>query len=220
MNDHMNQVLRGNTLCSDGEDHNRLRRVIMKPLTPSALNSLQERVTAEADELVQRLVSQGSCATRDLAAHLPISVVSNEVGLAEEGRERMLVWADKMFDCFGPEDDRTRQAWPVLDEMMRYATTQAVRGKVKPGSWAEAVLDAADRDEVDRSLCPVLMIDYMGPSLDTKSSSARFPSRMQARCASRCRPVACATAMCSRKKASARDSVSPRSRARSRGDHR
>jgi cytochrome P450 len=48
MNDHMNQVLRGNTLCSDGEDHSRLRRVIMKPLTPSALNSLQARVTAEA----------------------------------------------------------------------------------------------------------------------------------------------------------------------------
>jgi cytochrome P450 len=29
------------------------------------------------------------------------------------------------------------------------------------------VLDAADRGEVDPSLCPVLMIDYMGPSLDT-----------------------------------------------------
>jgi cytochrome P450 len=168
MNDHMNQVLRGNTLCSDGEDHRRLRRIIMKPLTPSALKSLQERVTVEADELVQRLVSQGSfCATRDLAAYLPISVVSNEVGLAEQGRERMLVWADKMFDCFGPENDRTRQALPVLGEMMHYATTQAVRGKVKPGSWADAVLDAADRGEVDRSLCPVLMIDYMGPSLDT-----------------------------------------------------
>ena len=44
--------------------HRRLRRFIMKPLTPSALKSLQERVTVEADELVQRLVSQGSfCAT-------------------------------------------------------------------------------------------------------------------------------------------------------------
>jgi cytochrome P450 len=168
MNDHMNQVLRGNTLCSDGEDHSRLRRIIMKPLTASAVKSLQERVAVEAEELVQRLVSKGSfCATRDLATHLPVSIVSNEVGLAEEGRERMLVWADRMFDCFGPENDRTRQALPVLSEMMRYATTQAVRGKLKPGSWAEAVLDAADRGEVDRSLCPVLMIDYMGPSLDT-----------------------------------------------------
>jgi cytochrome P450 len=51
--------------------------------------------------------------------------------------------------------------------MMHYATTQAVRGKLKPGSWAEAILDAADQGEVDRSLCAVLMIDYMGPSLDT-----------------------------------------------------
>jgi cytochrome P450 len=100
-------------------------------------------------------------------SYLPISVVSNEVGLAEDGQERMLIWADKMFDCFGPENDRTPQAWPVLEEMMRYATIQAVRGRVKPGSWAAAVLDAADRGEVDRSLCPVLMIDYMGPSLDT-----------------------------------------------------
>jgi len=168
MNDHMNQVLRGNTLCSDGEDHSRLRRIIMKPLTASALKSLQERVTVEAEVLVQRLVAKGSfCATRELAVHLPVSIVSNEVGLAEEGRERMLVWADKMFDCFGPENDRMRHALPVLEEMMNYATTQAVRGKVKPGSWAEAVLDAVDRGEVDRSLCPVLMIDYMGPSLDT-----------------------------------------------------
>ena len=39
--------------------------------------------------------------------------------------------------------------------------------KVKPGSWAESILDPADQGEVDRSLCPVLMIDYMGPSLDT-----------------------------------------------------
>src|SRR5882762_10270726 len=114
MNDHMNQVLRGNSLCSDGEDHSRLRRVIMRPLTPSALQSLQERVSVEADELIQRLVSKGSfCATRDLAVHLPVSVVSNEVGLAKEGRERMLDWADRMFDCFGPDNDRTRQAFPV-----------------------------------------------------------------------------------------------------------
>ena len=129
MNDHMNQVLLGNTLCSDGEDHSRLRRIIMKPLTASALTSVQERVTVEAEELVHRLVSKGSfCATRELAVHLPVSIVSNEVGLAEEGRERMLVWADKMFDCFGPENDRMRYAIPVLEEMMNYVTTQAVRG--------------------------------------------------------------------------------------------
>jgi cytochrome P450 len=68
MNDHMNQVLRGNTLCSDGEDHSRLRRIIMKPLTPAAMKSLQGSVTDEAEALVQRLVSKPSfCATREWA---------------------------------------------------------------------------------------------------------------------------------------------------------
>src|SRR5262244_985759 len=35
MNDDMNRVLRGNTLCSDGADHQRSRRVIGKPLSPT-----------------------------------------------------------------------------------------------------------------------------------------------------------------------------------------
>jgi len=43
MNDDMNQVLLGNTLCSDGADHQRLRRIIAKPLSPTALNSLRPR---------------------------------------------------------------------------------------------------------------------------------------------------------------------------------
>jgi cytochrome P450 len=60
-----------------------------------------------------------------------------------------------------------RSAFPVLQEMMHYARTQAVRGKVTPGSWADAMLDAVDRGEVDQTVCPVMMIDYVGPSLDT-----------------------------------------------------
>jgi hypothetical protein len=55
----------------------------------------------------------------------------------------------------------------VLGEMMHYATTQAVRGKLKPGSWAEAIVDAVDRGEADQAVRPALMIDYVGPSLET-----------------------------------------------------
>ena len=92
--------------------------------------------------------------------------MSNLVGLPEEGRERMLVWASALFNCIGPRNERTVSAFPVLAEMVEYATTQAVRGKLKPGSWGEALHDAADRGEVPREAVPVLMVDYMGPSLD------------------------------------------------------
>jgi cytochrome P450 len=168
MNDDMNQVLRGNTLCSDGDAHDRLRRVLIRPVTPVALQSLKDEVELEANAVVDRLYARGRfCATAELAAHLPITIVSNAVGLPEEGRERMMQWSVAMFNCFGPMNERTCDAKPVLSEMMHYAQTQAVPGKLKPGSWAEAIHHAAAAGEVPPEAVPVMMIDYMGPSLDT-----------------------------------------------------
>jgi cytochrome P450 len=168
MNDDMNQVLRGNTLCSDGDAHNRLRRVVMRPVTSVALKSLEGEVEREAEALVDRLCVRGQfCAASELATHLPVTIVSNAVGLPAEGRERMMEWSIGMFNCFGPMNDRASNDMPILSEMMHYARTHAVPGKLKPGSWAEAIYHAAAAGEVPPEAVPVLMIDYMGPSLDT-----------------------------------------------------
>jgi cytochrome P450 len=72
-----------------------------------------------------------------------------------------------MFNCFGPMNARARNAMPVLSEMMQYARSHAVPGKLKPGSWAEAIHHAAAAGEVPSEAVPVMMIDYIGPSLDT-----------------------------------------------------
>jgi cytochrome P450 len=115
MNDQMNKVLRGNTLCSDGEDHRRLRRITANPLTPAMLNGLKSDITTKAEQIVDRLVAKGSfCAVTELATALPIDSVANAVGLPQEGRERMLVWAEQMYNCFGPLNDRARNAFPCL----------------------------------------------------------------------------------------------------------
>jgi cytochrome P450 len=193
MNDDMNQVLRGNTLCSDGAEHQRSRRIIGKPLAPAALKSLRDEIASKAERLVDRLVAKGTfCAVADLAAFLPVDIVASAVGLPQDGRERMLVWATQMFNCFGPLNGRARNAFPVLEEMMRYASTQAVRGKLAPGSWADALLDAMDRGEIDQAVCPAMMIDYVGPSLDTTIYAiangvwlfARHPGEWEKVCAS------------------------------------
>ena len=168
MNDQMNKVLRGNVLCSDGAEHGRLRDVLMRPLKPTALRPAKEKITVEAEALADRLVAEGTFdAATDLANHLPVAVVSDLIGLPETGRERMLVWAAEMFNCFGPLNDRTIASFPVLQEMMDYATNEAVPGKLKPGSWAEGIHAAVARGEVPAEACPAMMVDYLGPSLDT-----------------------------------------------------
>ena len=111
MNDDMNQLLRGNTLCSDGDAHNRLRRMVIRPLTLAALVSLQKEVEREGEAVVDRLCAKGRfCATAELAAHLPVTIVSGAIGLPEEGRERMMEWSIGMFNCFGPMNERARHA--------------------------------------------------------------------------------------------------------------
>jgi cytochrome P450 len=164
----MNLVLRGNTLCSDGADHDALRDVLVRPLTPRALRPLREEITAEAESVVEKLTAKGTFdAATELAQHLPVTVVSNLVGLPDKGRERMLVWAHDLFNCFGPMNDRAIASFPVLKEMMDYATHEAVPGKLMPGSWAEGSHDAVARGEVSAQACPAMMVDYLGPSLDT-----------------------------------------------------
>jgi cytochrome P450 len=168
MNEQMNLVLRGNTLCSDGADHDALRDVLVRPLTPRALRPVREEITAEAAGVVEKLVAKGTFdAATELAQHLPVTVVSSLVGFPEQGRERMLVWAREMFNCFGPMNSRAIASFPVLKEMMDYATNEAVPGKLKPGSWAEGIHDAVARGEVSPHACPAMMVDYVGPSLDT-----------------------------------------------------
>ena len=168
MNDEMNEKLRGGLLCSDPPVHDVLRKVIERPLTPRAVSMLRERVTAEAERIVESLVDKGTFdVATELAPHLPVSIVSELVGLPEEGRERMLDWAPANFDCFGPINDRTKAAFPIVGEMVNYAFTQCVPGKLKVGGWAQMIWDAAEKGEIDKAICPFLMNDYMGPSLDT-----------------------------------------------------
>ena len=168
LNDQMNTALRDGLLCSDPPRHDVLRKIIERPLTPRAMSELRERITAEAESHVERLVARGSFdAATDLAHHLPVTIVSELVGLPDEGRERMLDWAPANFDCFGPMNERTQTAFKIVGEMVEYAFTQCVPGKLKPGGWAAMIWEAADRGEIAKETCPFLMNDYMGPSLDT-----------------------------------------------------
>ena len=168
MNERMNQQLRGIVLCSDGAEHMALRRVIAKPLTQQAIAEHSQLISNEAEALIERLVAKKHFdAATELAQYLPVTVVSNLVGLPEDGRERMLDWAAANFQCFGPINARTNEAFITVKEMIDYAFTQCTREKLKPDGWAKMIWDAADRGEISMDKPPLMMNDYMGPSLDT-----------------------------------------------------
>jgi cytochrome P450 len=172
-NDRMNETLRGVTLHTDPPEHRKLRNVLKRPATATAVRELEPEVTAEAERLVDRLVAKGRFdAVTELAHHLPLTIVSRNVGLPEEGRQNMLAWGAASFDCFGPlREDRTLAAFPIVAEEIRYLQEQATRDRVVPGGWADRLFRAADSGEIPEAKCPVMLNDYVNPSLDTTISA-------------------------------------------------
>lgn len=167
-NERTNAVSRGNLLASDPPEHDLLRRVVGAPLTPKAVAELREVIEPAAERLIERLVAARSFdAIADLARHLPVTIVSELIGLPEEGRQNMLKWAAATFDQLGGENTRTECARPVSQEMRDYTLNVATPDRLKPGSWAARLYEAGDKGIVPTALCPVLMRDYLGPSLDT-----------------------------------------------------
>jgi cytochrome P450 len=167
-NELINSLSIGNTITSDPPEHTKMRGIIRAPLTVPALKEVTPRIEAEADALVERLVKQGSFdAVSECARHLPVSIVSELVGLPDEGRANMLRWAGATFDALGAMNARGEAALPHIRELHEYCRDPTTIGRLKPGGWAAAIWRAAERGEIPMAKCPVMMRDYISPSLDT-----------------------------------------------------
>jgi cytochrome P450 len=166
-----NEILRGNSAASDGERHNLIRRATSPPLLPGALEKVRGLIEETADSLIEQLIARdGFDAMRDLAAHLPLTIVRDLVGLGDYGKENMLRWASATFDLNGVQNERGKAALEVFMEQRRFAQSQTPE-MAKPGSWTHRLLDIVRRGDLPAELMPHAMRDYIVPSLDTTISA-------------------------------------------------
>jgi cytochrome P450 len=156
------------TITSDGPFHRKLKALEMRPLKPSQMNQLRERVFALADEKVAQLATGSSVeAMSTLAAYLPTTVVADLVGIKELKPQRMLEWSSAVFDTFGPASHaRTGAALPTIQEFVEFGMALS-RDDLIPGSWADLILEAAEQGELPMAAARDLVFDYVIPSLDT-----------------------------------------------------
>lgn len=167
-NDTANGMANANLLASDPPLHDELRRIVARPVRPDSLNAIKDRIMASAELLIDRLlVCDHFDGMTDLAHVLPVSIVSELVGLPEAGRENMLRWAGATFDMLGGDNARMQAALPVVRQMRTYCETQATPDKVRAGGWVAMLYDAARQGLIETEKVPVLMRDYLGPALDT-----------------------------------------------------
>ncbi|MEL6830715.1 MAG: cytochrome P450 [Pseudomonadota bacterium] len=166
-NDFMNGVPSHTTLISDDALHRKRRSILMRPLTPTALQAVKNRITSTADTLLQDLSAKEEvCGVKDFASHLPVSIVAELIGLEESGRENMLAWAAATFDALGPMNSRAEQALETAMGLIAYVQTLSP-DSVRPGGWAEAILKEVPAGTLSPEEAAMMVVDYVAPALDT-----------------------------------------------------
>lgn len=164
--------LKGNTLASDPPRHDEMRVAMAQPLLPGPLESIRGMVEEAATQLVDDLLARSSFdGMADLARHLPLTVVTELVGLPVDGRENMLNWAAASFDILGVQNERGRRGVETVREMRHWITTRATKERLKPGSWTARIHDLVADGTIEADVCPYLIRDYINPSLDTTISA-------------------------------------------------
>jgi cytochrome P450 len=161
-----NRLGRDTTLFSDGDTYTTRRNVLKRSLGAKALTAIQDRIEDEAQAVVERLARGGEFeAASDFASHLPLSIVAQLVGVRADGN-RLLKWAAATFEALGPLNRRGASA-AVISLSLFFYSQRLNAERVAPGSWAASVFEARNRGEVTTREAKSLVIDFVGPALDT-----------------------------------------------------
>jgi cytochrome P450 len=108
---------------SDPPDHTKLRRLVTKPFTPSAIAALEPRVRHICNELVDELIAANADGKADLIGHLgyplPVIVIAELMGIPPDRRDDFKRWSDAMLGGLSPDFDPTQAGLSAL-EMFQY----------------------------------------------------------------------------------------------------
>ena len=160
-------MMRMMMLNMDPPQHTKLRLLVNKGFTPSAVARLQQRVGELAARIVDAVASRGSCDfVAEVAGELPSYVIAELVGIPLDDGRRLYRLTERMHTKAETADDHSALESAVA-EMMSYSHTLREAKRARPGSDIASALLAAEVDgarlsDVEFDLFFMLLINAGG----------------------------------------------------------
>lgn len=149
-------------LNTDPPDHTRLRRLVSKAFTPTAIQALRPRIQELVDDALDQIEQRGSGdVVQELAFPLPFDVISEMLGMPETDKNQIAAWSGTLvksldpmlaLDAFVEIRDASVAMNAHIDEVIRWK-------REHPGDDLLTALIAAEEDG-DR-LTPVELRDQV-----------------------------------------------------------
>ncbi|HEV7850598.1 MAG TPA: cytochrome P450 [Mycobacterium sp.] len=108
-------------LAMNGDDHNRLRRLVSKAFTPRSVSRLDDIIVDVITRLTVPLATKGRCeVVADIARPYPVPIISALLGAPRDDWKLFSDWADDFFKLFSwnvaEYENDILTAWGELDD--------------------------------------------------------------------------------------------------------
>src|SRR5215467_9511724 len=143
-------LIEGNVLRMDPPRHHRLRSLVSKAFTPTAISHMEGRVAELTEELLDETGGRHQIElVSDLSYPLPVIVIAEMLGVPAEDRAKFREWADALLtrDSSDPFDtSQLEKAKAQLNHFYDYLRDHVARRRVEPRSDVLTDLVAAEID--------------------------------------------------------------------------
>lgn len=156
-------------LEADPPHHDAPRAVLAKILGPREIRRLAGSWAADAEELVENLMAEGTefDAVTDLAAVFPLRVFPDAVGIPKAGRENLLPYGDHAFNAFGPPNELVAKGTPRLAELSAWIAAQCTRDVLTSDGFGAQIWAAADKGDITEAQAPLIVRSLLTAGVDT-----------------------------------------------------
>ena len=148
--DMFNGAINDNMLFSDPPQHTRLRKLVTKAFTGRAIRELGPRITAIADDLLDRMSTRERVDLLDSYAFpLPIAVICELLGVPDDDKDDFRTWTAMVVDDSAPIEDRTTAGISFFTYMTKLIADRTD----SPGEdlLSELIVAKEDGDRLDQS---------------------------------------------------------------------
>ena len=158
-------ILDHSMISVDEPDHRRLRGLVSKAFTPKYIQSLRPSIQQIADELLDRVQQQGHVdLVNDYAFPLPITVISDMLGVPTESRQIIREWSDTLTGAMdagqrGARRDRTRVFTDYLVQLIAEKRQHPQNDLI---SQLVQIEEAGDRLDENEMLSMIALLVFAG----------------------------------------------------------
>jgi cytochrome P450 len=142
-----------NMLVLDPPDHTRLRALVSKAFTPSAIAALEPRIRVIVGELLDQIAAPaGFDLIETIAYPLPVIVMAELLGVPPEERAQFKMWSDQ----------RARVLEPTITPRERQEAIQAAKAF---DAYFRGVIEARRKEPRDDLISTLIAIEEAGDTL-------------------------------------------------------